>query len=163
MKSDFLGQTNGSNVFQSTSLINQRWNHMVEISNSDISFNPHLWLIRDEILLNGFSRRFIRFQSTSLINQRWNSNFSISGSGCVVSFNPHLWLIRDEISIWFYQFYFPERFNPHLWLIRDEMILIRPLRVQSLFQSTSLINQRWNRLKPGKKSNHLQVSIHISD
>ena len=110
-----------SKMFQSTSLINQRWNLFCLIKDVIIiCFNPHLWLIRDEI---------------EEVKQRYKE---------LASFNPHLWLIRDEI-------YWVQTepgnlmsFNPHLWLIRDEISIHLTGTDSTGFQSTSLINQRWN-------------------
>ena len=108
-------------------------------------FNPHLFLIRDEIFDSATIRQSAPFQSTSLFNQRWNPALPqvvASQRG----FNPHLFLIRDEIPRPCLLKGNSAGFNPHLFLIRDEINLnLHSPFCYFQFQSTSLFNQRWNR------------------
>ncbi len=62
-------------MFQSTSLITQRWNVWRKCVPETQGFNPHRWLLNDEICGNFYRLRRL------------------------FSFNPHRWLLNDEISL----------------------------------------------------------------
>ncbi len=109
--------------FQSTSLIAQRWNQFVWLICPRLgSFNPHLWLLRDEMFFAVFEEIFnavsIHISDCSEMKSKIKSVYkgkkrvSIHISDCSEmkccsktlsnrgrGFNPHLWLLRDEIAL----------------------------------------------------------------
>ncbi len=114
-------------------------------------FNPHLWLLRDEIFLqwgrNGrlsvsihisdcSEMKFLRsnnvlkhtgFQSTSLIAQRWNSRIwfrNVIPEFQSTSLIAQRWNVNDFGGIATFT-----SFNPHLWLLRDEIYFSEIKRV----------------------------------
>ena len=134
-------------LFQSTSLINQRWNsRRLQQLHKPICFNPHLWLIRDEISQKQEDRHLRISFNPHLWLIRDEISIGADYPELEYSFNPHLWLIRDEIYEYADDREFMCGFNPHLWLIRDEISNgIEIMNKLHEFQSTSLINQRWNK------------------